>query len=418
MTDPTACSPWAATFRPNGCWRRTVADLSRFEEGQPILWWWCPDPRAVLLPGDLHVSRSLRRRLRSGCYTVSVDQCFAEVICRCADTRRDDGTWITDDMQSAYLHLHALGFAHSVETWHEGKLVGGLYGIALGGVFFGESMFSTQPDASKVALVGLADLLERRRISLIDCQVASPHLLSLGSVLMPRRDFLQRLRELLGGSSAQGSWTEPPRATAALAGRTAAAPSTPAGTRTPADHPSRRPTQFAHNPGPSAGVPMSKEEAIQMDGVVTETLPNTTFRVKLDNGHVVAAHISGKMRKNYIRILTGDRVTVELTPYDLSKGRIVFARAERAAQPTPSRSNSKNPPVENAGLGPDQAGSGMCSRLRDAGLDTSPSVPSGFTRMRTCPPLASSPNRSCSASGRLTFSCRIRAIGRAPIFGS
>lgn len=195
-----------------------------FEEGQPILWW-SPDPRAVLLPGDLRVSRSLRRRLRSNRYTVSVDQCFGDVIGRCADTRRDDGTWITGDMQKAYLHLHDLGFAHSVETWQQDELVGGLYGIALGGIFFGESMFSTEADASKVALVGLTALLERRQIALIDCQVASPHLLSMGSTLMPRREFLQRLRELLGSTAAAGNWAEPPQDTAALVGPTAVSPS-------------------------------------------------------------------------------------------------------------------------------------------------------------------------------------------------
>lgn len=186
-----------------------------YEEGQPILWW-SPDPRAVLAPARLHVSRSLRRTLRRDHYHVSVDLAFSDVIDGCATTRAVTGTWITADMRAAYLRLHELGHAHAIETWQGSELVGGLYGIALGGVFFGESMFSRATDASKVALVALVRLAERRGIRLIDCQVATGHLASLGSHLMPRSEFLPAVRALCSAPVPPDAWQESRSPTSAL----------------------------------------------------------------------------------------------------------------------------------------------------------------------------------------------------------
>jgi leucyl/phenylalanyl-tRNA--protein transferase len=160
-----------------------------FSEGQPILWW-SPDPRMVLFPGDLRVSRSLRRRLRRGEYQVSVDRCFRRVVKSCAAPRADaSGTWILPEMIEAYDRLHRLGHAHSVECWQGERLAGGLYGVALGRVFFGESMFSALPDASKVALAHLCEL----DLALIDCQLPSAHLERLGARAIPRREFCDRV---------------------------------------------------------------------------------------------------------------------------------------------------------------------------------------------------------------------------------
>ncbi|MEQ1801654.1 MAG: leucyl/phenylalanyl-tRNA--protein transferase [Gammaproteobacteria bacterium] len=189
-----------------------------YEEGQPILWW-SPDPRAVLLPEQLHVSRSLRRKLRSDRFRVSVDVAFGKVIDACATIRATAGTWITPDMRAAYFRLHELGHAHSIETWLGPDLVGGLYGIAIGGVFFGESMFSRETDASKVALVRLVRLADQRGMKLIDCQVATGHLASLGSRLMPRAEFLQAVRMLAVATGPPDPWRESPGTTSVLVPR-------------------------------------------------------------------------------------------------------------------------------------------------------------------------------------------------------
>jgi leucyl/phenylalanyl-tRNA--protein transferase len=166
-----------------------------YSDHQPILWW-SPDPRAVLFPADLKVSRSLRKVLRRGLFTVTADRAFDEVIRSCSEPRPgQDGTWITGEMASAYRQLHHLGHAHSVEAWQEGELVGGLYGIALGKVFFGESMFTRVSNASKVAFVHLVRQLDRWGYHLIDCQIHTDHLASLGSVLIPRREFSGLLRQ-------------------------------------------------------------------------------------------------------------------------------------------------------------------------------------------------------------------------------
>ena len=177
-----------------------------YSEGQPILWW-SPDPRAVLLPGQFKVSRSLAKTLRNRGFETSVNQAFGDVVVRCADPRlRPEGTWISPAMRAAYLTLNQMGRAHSVETWRDGRLVGGLYGVALGKVFFGESMFSLEPDASKVALKRLVDEVSARGYVLIDCQVASEHLQSLGAHGMPRREFVRRLEQSIGNLEPDPSW--------------------------------------------------------------------------------------------------------------------------------------------------------------------------------------------------------------------
>lgn len=168
-----------------------------YEDGQPILWW-SPDPRLVLRPSQLIISRSLGKLMRRGSYTVSFDRDFPAVIRQCAEHRADSaGTWITNAMEAAYIELHDRGYAHSVEVWSGDKLVGGLYGIALGQVFFGESMFSEEDNTSKLALVFLAKQLQRWDYKLIDCQVSSDHLKNLGAVEISREEFVQQLRELI-----------------------------------------------------------------------------------------------------------------------------------------------------------------------------------------------------------------------------
>jgi leucyl/phenylalanyl-tRNA--protein transferase len=173
-----------------------------YQDDQPILWW-SPDPRAVLFPPELRISRSLRRTLRRNTFEVSVNQDFAGVIAGCAADRDQPGTWITEDMLHAYSLLHGSGHAHSIETWRDGELVGGLYGVSIGGVFFGESMFAREPDASKVALAQLTGMRREMGIDLIDCQVASAHLASLGARQISRADFQAQLRRLTARSAPQ-----------------------------------------------------------------------------------------------------------------------------------------------------------------------------------------------------------------------
>ena len=168
-----------------------------FSEGQPILWW-SPDPRTVLFPEELHISRSLGKLLRQQRYQVSFDRDFARVIQACAAPRSyADGTWITDEMQSAYIELHARGFAHSVEVWDNGELVGGLYGLAMGQLFFGESMFSRADNASKFGFATLVKHLQAWGFVLIDCQMPTDHLHSLGARAIPRQQFADYLRDHL-----------------------------------------------------------------------------------------------------------------------------------------------------------------------------------------------------------------------------
>lgn len=178
-----------------------------FSEGEPILWW-SPDPRMVLYPRELHVSRSLARRLRRPGYVVTTDTAFPDVVRGCAAPREDqEGTWITDQMAAAYLRLHIAGFAHSVETWMDGVLAGGLYGVSIGRAFFGESMFAHRADASKIAFVHLVRHLERLGIGLIDCQLQTAHLASFGAREIPRRQFAIELRDLVTHVHTPGPWT-------------------------------------------------------------------------------------------------------------------------------------------------------------------------------------------------------------------
>ncbi len=164
-----------------------------YSEGQPILWW-SPDPRLVLYPANVTIHRSLAKTLRRNIFNIRFDTAFTKVIEACAAPRRDaDGTWISTEIQQAYRRLHDAGYAHSIECWQDDELVGGLYGIALGRVFFGESMFSLTANASKVALVYLCAHLAAWGFTIIDCQVATPHLRSLGAVTIPRQEFINSL---------------------------------------------------------------------------------------------------------------------------------------------------------------------------------------------------------------------------------
>lgn len=179
-----------------------------FSKGDPILWW-SPDPRMVLVPNEIIIRRSLAKVLRNCAYEIRVDTAFADVIAACAAPRRDgqSGTWIVPEIQAAYVRLHELGYAHSIETWMEGKLAGGLYGVALGRAFFGESMFSRHKDPSKIALAHLCVLLQQKGFGIIDCQMETTHLASLGARPIPRSEFSARLAELVPQESAVGLWS-------------------------------------------------------------------------------------------------------------------------------------------------------------------------------------------------------------------
>ncbi|MCP5158295.1 MAG: leucyl/phenylalanyl-tRNA--protein transferase [Gammaproteobacteria bacterium] len=177
-----------------------------YSSGQPILWW-SPNPRLVLLPECLQISRSLRKTLRNGPFTVTADTAFEAVIAACAAPRGPNaGTWITPEMQRAYGRLHRLGHAHSIETWRQGELAGGLYGVAVGRVFYGESMFSRVNNASKVALATLARQLRRWEFSVIDCQVRTDHLLRMGAVDISRTLFLELLDRFCALPGRDGPW--------------------------------------------------------------------------------------------------------------------------------------------------------------------------------------------------------------------
>ena len=184
-----------------------------YSEGEPLLWW-SPDPRMVLIPSELKVSRSLAKTLRNRRHEIRFDSAFEAVMHGCAARGADHpglnageaSTWITDAMRAAYQRLHELGYAHSVETWIEGELAGGLYGVAIGGMFYGESMFTRVRDASKIAMVHLVRRLERERYGMIDCQMHTRHLESLGARAIPRSIFSLRLRELVDYAVAPMKW--------------------------------------------------------------------------------------------------------------------------------------------------------------------------------------------------------------------
>ncbi len=174
-----------------------------YEESRPILWW-SPNPRSVIYPKDIKISRSLKKIIRNYSWEVRINSAFQSVVSHCATSRRNssDGTWINANMQKSYLDLHLLGFAHSLEIWLENDLVGGLYGVLVGDMFCGESMFSLKPNASKIALVQLALLMQKyTKNGLIDCQIPNDHLTSMGSVELPRKEFLSKLEILRNNPS-------------------------------------------------------------------------------------------------------------------------------------------------------------------------------------------------------------------------
>ena len=177
-----------------------------YDEGQPLLWW-SPDPRCVFMAGDFHVSRRLRRELRASTTEIRINSAFSELIHACAGPRKSaQGTWITPAMVKAFEDLHEQGWAHSIEVWRTGELIGGLYGLAIGKAFFGESMFSKMPNASKMALLYIANRLNNGDLELLDCQLISSHLLSLGARIVPRSDFVQTLGKACKTLRPQPGW--------------------------------------------------------------------------------------------------------------------------------------------------------------------------------------------------------------------
>ena len=182
-----------------------------FNKNDPILWW-CPDPRMVLHTDQVHISKSLKRQLRKNTFNVTLDQAFEEVMHACSAPRAnqptdpDNRTWIHDEMIMAYNELHRLGYAHSVEVWQQNRLVGGLYGVAMGKAFFGESMFSFVPDSSKVALIALCQQLQRWDMPMIDCQIYSDHLSRMGGEEIPRAEFIKRLDKLCSVKVSPSQW--------------------------------------------------------------------------------------------------------------------------------------------------------------------------------------------------------------------
>jgi leucyl/phenylalanyl-tRNA---protein transferase len=188
-----------------------------FGEDDPLLWW-SPDPRMVLYVDELHVSRSLRKTTRSGRFTITLDKAFSAVMRGCADPRDgQEGTWITTEMRAAYARLAALGYAHSAEAWANGELVGGLYGVAIGRMFYGESMFARQSDASKVAFVTLVGQLRRWGFRLIDCQMSTAYLTSFGAREIPRREFLDEVSRAVCEPAIPAPWTLDPLSTIGMA---------------------------------------------------------------------------------------------------------------------------------------------------------------------------------------------------------
>lgn len=177
-----------------------------YSAGQPVIWW-SPDPRGIIPLENFRVNRSLKKALRRAGFEIRIDTAFDDVITGCAkfhDSARWPGGWLTDEMMLAYMRLHRLGHAHSVEAWKDGELAGGLYGVAVGGLFAGESMFHLQPNASKAALVALVERLKERGFALLDCQMVTPATGPLGAIEIPRAEYLERLSEALGRNCAFG----------------------------------------------------------------------------------------------------------------------------------------------------------------------------------------------------------------------
>ena len=210
LDSPNGLLAWGGDLQPNRVLRAYRSGIFPwYSEGQPLLWW-SPAPRCVIFPEKVHISRRTRRRYNSGKFSLSLDSAFAEVIAACAAPRgEDNGTWITREMLEAYIQLHRLGHAHSLEVWEEGELVGGIYGLAMGSIFFGESMFSHKTDASKIALITLCRQLHQWGVELLDCQVGNPHLFSMGAEQISRTTFERLLRELTSQTGTEQNWRGP-----------------------------------------------------------------------------------------------------------------------------------------------------------------------------------------------------------------
>jgi len=209
LDSPNGLLAWGGDLEPQRLLAAYRAGIFPwYSEGQPVLWW-SPAPRCVIVPPAVHLSRRTRRRYNSGEYRLSADTAFAEVVAGCAAPRAyDRGTWITDDLRAAYERLHAMGRAHSVEVWQDDVLVGGIYGLAIGSIFFGESMFNRAVDASKIALVALCRLLDAWDYGLLDCQVGNPHLFRMGAVELSRSAFERCLQALTGEVREPGLWRD------------------------------------------------------------------------------------------------------------------------------------------------------------------------------------------------------------------
>lgn len=207
LESPNGLLAWGGDLQPErllNAYRSGI--FPWYSEGQPILWW-SPAPRCVIFPDRVYLSTRTRRRYNSGVYNLTVDTAFAEVIEACAGPRDDEnGTWITPEMQEAYLRLHRLGRAHSLEVWQDRLLAGGIYGLEIGSIFFGESMFSRKTDASKIALVALCRQLHHWGFGLLDCQVGNPHLYRMGAETLPRQTFERLLAELADTPSEAANW--------------------------------------------------------------------------------------------------------------------------------------------------------------------------------------------------------------------
>lgn len=208
---PNGLLAWGGDLHPDrllNAYRRGI--FPWYGDDQPILWW-SPAPRCVLDPREAYLSRRTRRRYNSGQFKLSVDQAFTDVVSACAEPRADEqGTWITREMATAYCQLHQAGHAHSLEVWQGDELAGGIYGLAIGAMFFGESMFTRRNDASKIALLALCRLLIRQGCDLMDCQVANPHLERMGAKMMPRDEFESCLEELVSRQVPTDFWKHPP----------------------------------------------------------------------------------------------------------------------------------------------------------------------------------------------------------------
>lgn len=206
---PNGLLAWGGDLDPRRLLRAyRIGIFPWYSAGQPVLWW-SPAPRCVIYPSGVHLSRRTRRRYNSGRYRLTADRAFADVIAGCAAPRKGDpGTWITPELRVAFERLHRWGYAHSLEVWEGDALCGGIYGLAIGSAFFGESMFSRGTDASKIALVALCRLLDDWGFGLIDCQVSNPHLRRMGAVEVGRVQFERQLRRLVEEPREIGCWRD------------------------------------------------------------------------------------------------------------------------------------------------------------------------------------------------------------------